>query len=250
MRGNTLPNAGLIRKWGIKVGRVLRRAPPPRWAGSTPNPVLEAALGEWATASSDIRDHLGTIFYEAASSRPRLMVELGTRQGVSTRALLAAAEVCDAHVLSIDLADCSGIDLPERFRRRWSFTRAEDVAFAGQGLADFCAARGLPPRAEVILVDTSHDYEHTRAEIAAWGPRLAPGGVLLFHDSNMGTGWYRRLDGKAEPGWNNERGVMRAIEEFLGRHFDEHTFFAGQADGFAVHHVPWSNGFTVLRKLG
>lgn len=245
----TVPDTGLIRKWRIKIARLLRRLAPARWPASTPHPVLAAALGEWASASSDIRDHLGTIFYEAVASRPRLLVELGTRGGMSTRALLAAAEMCGAQVLSVDIEDCSGIALPERFRPRWSFIYADDVAFAGQGFADFCAARGLPARAEVILVDTSHEYAHTRAEIAAWVPRLAPGGVLLFHDTHMGTGWYRRLDGKAEPGWNNQRGVIRAIEEFLGRQYDERTFFVDQAAGYLVRHVPWSNGFTVLRKL-
>jgi hypothetical protein len=238
-----------LRRIGVKVARVARRLRPQRWQSSTPHPGLASALGRWASASSDIRDHLGTIFYEAVSARPRLIVELGTRGGVSVRALLAAAESADAHVLSIDLADCSTVELPQTLRARWSFVQSDDVAFAGAPFERFCAGRGLPPVAEVILIDTSHLLEHTRAEIARWIPRLAPGGVMLLHDTNMADGWLRRLDGKVEPGWDNGRGVIQAIEELLGRRYDENTLFADCVGGYAVHHIPWSSGFTVLRRL-
>jgi cephalosporin hydroxylase len=235
-------------KLGRKASRVWRRWQPPRWQNSVPNPALAAALGPRVNANTDIHDHLGTIFSEAVSVRPRLLVELGTRGGVSTCALLAAAEVADAHPLSIDIADCSGVDLPARFRARWSFVQADDVAYAASPFEAFCASRGLPAMAELILVDTSHLYDHTRAEIAAWMPRLAPGGVMLFHDTNMGRGWFRRLNGRAEPSWDNERGVIRAIEEFLGRRYDETTCFVDALPGFMVEHVPWSSGFLVLRR--
>jgi hypothetical protein len=211
--------------------------------------VLADALGRWAVSPADIRDHLGALFAETIAARPRLIVELGTRGGVSTRALLAAAEVAGAHLLSVDIVDCPLSDIPDRFLRRWSFVRADDVAFAGQPFADFCAARALAPTAEAILVDTSHRYDHTRDELAVWLPRLAPRGVIMFHDTHMGAGWYRRLDGIVSRGWNNERGVIRAIEERLGRRYDETTFFTDVVGGFVVQHVPWSSGFTVLRRL-
>jgi len=219
------------------------------WYPSNPNPVLAEALGHSLSVPSDIRDHVGTIFYEALSSRPQLLVELGTRGGVSTRALLAAAEFANAHVLSIDIDDCSNIELPDRFRRRWTFIRSDDVLFAGEPFATFCTTRKLPPVAEVILVDTSHVFEHTRDEIKSWLPRLGPRGVMIFHDTNMGSGRYRRLDRDIGFGWDNKRGVIRAVEEALNRHYDELTFFADVAAGFVISHQPWSNGLLVMRKL-
>jgi cephalosporin hydroxylase len=218
------------------------------WCSSTPNPVLAEALGSWATVPSDIRDHVGTIFFEAISSRPRLIVELGTRGGVSTRALLAAAEITNARLLSIDIDDCSGSDLPDRLRGRWTFIRADDVAFAGEPFASFCATHALAPLAEVILVDTSHLFEHTCAEIKSWLPRLGQGGVIMFHDTNMGN--YRRLDRGVGLGWDNQRGVIRAVEQFLGRCYDEKTFFTDFAVGFGIIHLPWSSGLLIMRKLG
>lgn len=238
-----------VQKYVEKANRFKRRMVPQRWQMSVPHPALAEALGRWSTLRSDIHDHLCTIFFEIAAARPRLIVELGTRGGVSLRALLAVAEATDAQVLSVDIEDCSAVDIPERFRRRWTFLQDDDVALAGQPFEQFCAARGLPAVAEAILVDTSHVLEHTRAEIRHWVPRLAVGGVMMFHDTNMGGGWYRTLDGGAEYGWDNERGVIRAIEEVLGRRYDESSYFCDLAEGFAISHVPWSNGFTVLRKL-
>ncbi|RAI30921.1 hypothetical protein CH340_20135 [Rhodoplanes serenus] len=238
-----------VRRTGQKLARAMRRLAPARWYASMPHPGLAGALGRFATANSDIHDHLGTIFFEAVAASPRLIVELGTRGGVSTRALLAAAEVTGAQVLSVDIADCSAVDLPAALRARWTFVQADDVAFARAPFEQFCASRGLPPSPEVIFIDTSHEYEHTRAELAAWMPRLATPGVMLFHDTHMGKGWRRTLSGKAEPGGNGTRGVIQAIEEVFGRRWDETTYFADAACGYVVSHVPWSSGFTVLRKV-
>jgi cephalosporin hydroxylase len=233
-----------------KLREAVRSARPARWRASTPNPALAEALGPWAEANTDIHDHLGTLFAETVGARPKLIVELGTRGAVSTRALLAAAEVCDALLVSVDIEDCSRLDMPERFVRRWTFVRSDDIAFAGEPFEAFCAARRLPPLAQAIFVDTSHLYEHTRAEIAHWLPRLSAEGVMMFHDTNMGDGWFRRLDGRVSRGWDNARGVIRAIEERFGRRWDETTYFADVADGFLVRHAPWSSGFTVLRRVG
>lgn len=35
---------------------------------------------------------------------------------------------------------------------------------------------------DLVLIDTSHEYEHTKAELAAWLPRLNPGGLVWLHD--------------------------------------------------------------------
>src|SRR5690348_17788993 len=43
-------------------------------------------------------------------------------------------------------------------------------------------------RSDVFFLDTSHEYDHTLAELRAYMPRVAPGGVALFHDTNI-IGW-------------------------------------------------------------
>ena len=234
--------------WSWKPRAWLHSRTPQHWSAATPHPVLAEALGRWATERSDIHDHLGTIFAEALRGRPRLIVELGTRGGRSTCALLAAAELADAQVLSVDIEDCSGAEIPARFRPRWRFHLGDDVAFAGEPFERVCAKLGLPAEADFIFLDTSHLYEHTRDEIDRWLPRLSPGGAMLFHDTNLAN-WFRSLDGQVRRGWDNERGVIRAIEQQLGRRYDNGAYFVDVVAGFLVEHRPWCNGLTVLRRL-
>jgi predicted O-methyltransferase YrrM len=199
---------------------------------------------------SDISDHLGALFTETVMTRPRLIVELGTRGGESTRALIAAATACNARLLSVDIDPAPPLEVPGR--EQWSFVQSDDVRFGrdADGLERWCAEHGLAPEADVVFIDTSHQYEHTCDELAVWHKRLAPAGVLLFHDTNMGTPIYGRLDNSvSDIAWDNQRGVIRAIEKFLGRQYDEHTFFVDIAGGFLVSHRPNCNGFTVLRRL-
>ncbi len=171
---------------------------------------------------SDISEHLSNIFYHALEASPRFIVELGTRGGESTRILLTVVAVTNGRVLSIDIHDCSGIKVlhPER----WQFIQANDVAFGNEGFVSWCKGQGLVPKADVIFIDTSHLYEHTKSEIAAWVGHLSESGVMIFHDTNMGRGTYGRCDGTVDLGWDNQRGVIRAIEEFLGRRYEEEGF--------------------------
>src|SRR5271168_538411 len=75
---------------------------------------------------NDIVDHLPTLSFECNAASPKLIVELGTRFGVSTQTLIACAKTRNATMVSVDIADCSQVsDYPN-----WSFVHADDVAFA------------------------------------------------------------------------------------------------------------------------
>jgi len=192
-------------------------------------------------------DHLGFIFFFTVSARPKLIVELGTRGGASTRALLVAAERSDATVLSIDVDDCAGLDLPHR--DRWRFVRSDDIEFGRLRFADWCRGESLEPSIDVLYIDTSHFYEHTREEIDVWFKLLAPRGIVMFHDTNMGTGIYPHTDGHIGTGIDNDRGVIRAIEDFTGRSYIESDFFYDVRGGFAISHFPYGSGLTVMQRL-
>lgn len=210
-----------------------------------PDPILARTLAG-CRARSDISDHLGEIYHAALDSPPGLIVELGTRGGESTRALLAAAAATERHVLSIDTEPCDPAELPHR--ERWHFVQADDVAFGRDHFAEWCETKDLPTGISTLFVDTSHEYEHTRREIAAWFPHLSPGAHAVFHDTHMADGTYGRLDGSIGHGWDNRRGVIRALEEYLGRSYDESSRFVDLADGHLVRHLPNCNGLTVVRK--
>ncbi|MFO7534533.1 MAG: class I SAM-dependent methyltransferase [Kiritimatiellia bacterium] len=208
-------------------------------------PLIDGLRGH--TSASDISDHLSTLFFLTLMQQPRLIVELGTRGGESTRALLAAASVVNARMLSLDINECGGIELTHR--DRWSFVKCDDVTFGLTGLDEWCRQEGLEPKVDVLFIDTSHKYEHTKRELAAWMPRLSEGGLVMLHDTNMGQGAYTRLDGSTGLGWDNQRGVIRALEEWLGCHYQENRYFADYIKGFALFHYPNCDGLTVLKRI-
>ena len=57
----------------------------------------------------------------------------------------------------------------------------------------------IPEWLDLLLIDSSHEYEQTRAELAAWLPRLPSDGLLWLHDYSGGY-----------------PGVKRALDEVLG----------------------------------
>ena len=149
---------------------------------------LAAALADRMSRWSDIREYM-PFLYEQARSRPGVRVlELGTRKGNSTLAFLAGAKESGGHVWSCDVhpvdRDPDGM-LPWARHPLWTFIRGDDMDPAAQVL--------MPPEADVLFIDTSHEYDHTLAELRAYMPRLAPGGIALFHDTNIydwpGYGW-------------------------------------------------------------
>lgn len=134
---------------------------------------------------SDIQHHLGLLHSLARGN----VLELGTRGGVSTTALLAGVELRGGHVWSIDIEDCAGV-LPAH--PQWTFMKGDSRdADLSEGIINaMMRADGSddPPSdwqgdvIDLILVDTFHAYEQTQAELALWGPRIAPGGSICLHD--------------------------------------------------------------------
>lgn len=192
---------------------------------------------------TDISDHLLTLFAEAASVHPRLIVELGVRGGESTFAFERAARLSGAQVLSVDLEDCQ----VQSSYPKWTFVKQNDVTFASE-FADWCASHQLSPEIDVLFIDTSHLYQHTLEELRLWMPYLSAKSKMILHDTNMRR-VYRRADRSLGLGWDNDRGVIRALEETLGAKFNEAQDFVTLADGWLVRHWSHCNGLTVVEKL-
>ena len=157
---------------------------------------LQSAYEDRLSRPSDIREYL-PFLNEQARSRPGVRVlELGARRGNSTLAFLAGAAVSGGHVWSCDIDDVrrfpDGIG-PFGRSPRWTFTCGDDMDATVQSL--------LPAQCDLLFLDTSHEYEHTLAELRAYMPRVAPGGVALFHDTHL-MGWPGyEWDGDVSPVW-------------------------------------------------
>jgi len=208
---------------------------------------LTKLFGRTVPQPSDISDHLNTLYFMASMVRPKLLVECGVRSGNSTRALLAAAGDHNAHLISIDTDDCSAITIPLEFKALWHFVRADDVTFLTSEFEQYCRDQGLASYADLVFIDTSHSYEHTRAELEASRSILRPGGLLLLHDTNLRRHCVK-LDNSIVLARNIDRGVMRAVEKFMDREYDENLLFSDNQNGWVLFHMPYCAGLTILRK--
>lgn len=170
---------------------------------------------QYCVQPSDIQHHLPLLYSLARGN----VVELGTRTGVSTAALLAGVEAHGGRVWSVDLDDCSGLYAGHPL---WTFVRGDsrDTTWTHQvsprNSSEFICA---PDTVDLLFIDTEHQYDVTTAELAAWFPYLRPGSRILLHDPETFPG------------------VRRAITEFCTARGWPVTFVL-PCNGMAVIEVP------------
>lgn len=200
-------------------------------------------IAERSRKKTDISDHLVDLFIQSLSIRPKLIVELGVGHGESTFVWERMARICNSVIVSVDIDDCSHISS----YKDWNFIQKDDISFAKE-FAGWCSNKDLEPKIDVLFIDTSHLYEHTVEEIAAWFPFLSDKAKVFFHDTNM-TKIYFRKDHSMGLGWNNKRGVIRALEKYFNRQFNEKDDFAAIINGWLIKHQSHCMGLTTLEKL-
>lgn len=127
---------------------------------------------------SDIRGHLEFIHAEALGRA--VIAELGVRSGNSTCAILAAiGQAGLGELWSVD-QDVPWVPRSWYQLPHWHFLQADDIS--GQ------ARSWVPEQLDMLLIDTSHDQDHTLAELVAYGLRVREGGVILCHDTQWVPG--------------------------------------------------------------
>jgi predicted O-methyltransferase YrrM len=142
------------------------------------------------------------------ASRHKRIIEIGSWLGRSTRAL---ADNTDGFVEVVDTWAGSDeeehknflVTKPEgwlfnEFTKNMEGTRTLVVANCMTSLE--AAALCWDSQFDMIFIDAAHDYESTKADILAWRPLLAPGGILSGHDYG---------------GWP---GVTQAVDEVVPNH--------------------------------
>src|SRR3954451_5497851 len=144
------------------------------------------------------------------SLRPRLFVELGVLHGVSyftfcqgsarnggtTRCFAVDTWKGDEHTGSYD---------EDVWRHVTLFNSDRYSAFSTLLRQSFDQAAGLFKDGSIALlhIDGLHTYEAVRHDFETWLPKLAPHGVVLFHDSNV---------------HDRNFGVARLVRELEGRY--------------------------------
>ena len=200
-----------------------------------------------STPETDISDHLSTIFSLAMSQKPKTILELGTRGGESTKALTQVLHLIGAQGYSVDLSEAP-LWLTET--KHWNHFVADDTLFA-ESLVSTWPNGDTYKGVDLLFLDTSHFYDHTLVELNLYWDHLNVGGILLLHDTNCTSEVTRRFSGSSNQGWDNERGVIRAVEEFFNCKIDENSLVSlnlMHRGAKALTHFPWNNGLTVIFK--
>ncbi len=134
---------------------------------------------------SDIQHHLPLLFSLAKGN----VLELGTRGGVSTAALLAGVERQSGFVHSVDIEDCSQV---AKGHAQWFFIRGDS--------RNPEIVEQVDTPLDLLLIDTFHTYEQSTTELSLWGLLVTPGGTICMHDTETFPG------------------VRRAAQEFADMH--------------------------------
>lgn len=114
--------------------------------------------------------------------RPRLVVETGVHDGLSSALILEALNRNDAgHLASVDLPaldlpdDGPGWLVPDRLRDRWSLDPGDAKRLLPAVLERY-------PAVDIFIHDSDHRREHREFEFRTVRPRAAPGALLLSDD--------------------------------------------------------------------
>ncbi|HWA85394.1 MAG TPA: class I SAM-dependent methyltransferase [Opitutus sp.] len=144
------------------LGQAESFSPPdaPPWSSE---PTVSAFLGELAA-------RLGA----------RTVVELGCFVGWTSAHLALALRTTGGTLHCVD-AEQRFVDAARRNLARHGL--ADRVSFHTGRSTDEAVLASLPSHCDLVFIDTSHQLEDTRGEIARYSARLSSGGCLALHDS-------------------------------------------------------------------
>lgn len=155
-------------------------------AGANPMPVTLATMRD--PVADDISNHLMTLALIITEFGLQQIVELGTRDGNSTLALLEGARLVGGHVTSVDVQPCalakSRVEA-SGLKDLWTFLEADDMQLSPPL---------IPEVIDFLFVDTTHLYEPTRAELNKYCAFLRDGSWIALHDYVSFTGVSRAVD--------------------------------------------------------
>ena len=172
---------------------------------------------------------------------------MGVRTGESTRVFLEVAKKFNSKIYSVDLSEKPNI---EGFDN-WHFHQGDDLSFGKELTENNRFPDGRPfSGIDLLFIDTSHEFEHTLKELEIFFPLMSDKGLVVLHDTNLSEHPNRRLDGSVNVGWDNTRGVTRALESFFKTNIKEDLFqsYFNPGKTFAYLNIPWCNGLYFIKR--
>ena len=188
------------------------------------NPILDPLFRPQARSgiASAWHAHVPFAQWLVAATRPALIVELGTHNGISYAAFCETVltEKLPTRCYAVDSwagDDHAGHYDESVYAQLRAFHDGRYSGFSELLRMTFDEARDLITDGTVDLlhIDGFHSYDAVRHDFESWGPKLSPRAVVLFHDTNvLGRGF----------------GVARFWAEVEGR-FPSFSFLHGHGLG-------------------
>jgi predicted O-methyltransferase YrrM len=177
--------------------------------------------------AGDADQHYITLFALSLSLKAKNILELGVRNGGSTRAFLNALEYTNGNLVSVDIND--NLILRENFKNQtnWSFIVSDAIHFLKNENKIY----------DIILIDDWHDGIHVTKELELIYNLVTPNSLILAHDTmcwNTQPNYHYYLDQDGEFG---NGGPWRAIKNLDKKIWEYST-------------IPVNNGLTIIRKIG
>jgi predicted O-methyltransferase YrrM len=171
----------------------------------------EQTRAEWPNAGASGVEMMTMLTGLILSSGLTRIVQCGHYVGFSTLLLgmIGRQMGVSKFLYSVDIAE-----VPSAYTRRWlEKAGLTNVEVAVHDSADpVCvqeAAQFLGGPPQLVYVDSSHQYEHTRRELVQWWAALPPGGLLVMDDVSA---WAAAFDS------TKKGGSHRAAAEFRQHH--------------------------------
>ena len=174
---------------------------------------------------SDIGPHLGYLTETVILHNAKRVIELGTRRGGSTGALLIGVAETQGHLWSIDPDGSCGNQVlsfyGELASQRWTFIHGHSHDEEVLRLL-----RATVEPYDLIFIDSSHEAEQTQKELVYYNYLLKKGGRMILHDTDPRNDYW----------W---AGVRQPVYAFLCTHREYHI------ERDVIH----SEGMLTLAKL-
>jgi predicted O-methyltransferase YrrM len=177
--------------------------------------------------NGDSDQHVLTLYAIALGRKAKRILELGVRNGDSTRPLLLAAQKNKGILTSVDIQPTSYVP-PENLAEHWRFITKDAL--------DFLQNDNPSEPYDLIFIDDWHAYGHVKAELEQIDRLVSPKTVILVHDLMYGnTCPHYHCDLTLPNGQWANGGPYRAVAELNSQFWE-----------FAT--LPYNNGLTLLRK--
>lgn len=202
---------------------------------------------------TEISSLIPVLFFHGFIQNPRLIVEAGVCLGYSSRAFSMVNKICNSKLIGLD-NDPNSIPAYSNLHNS-EFVLINDLQFTHY----YATSEFKNTPLDVVFIDTSHEYEHTLAEITQFVPLLSKNGIIMFHDSyvtpltvnNRPAFW--RINDTIQLACVNPFGVAPAIKKYFSISFDESKYtnmrFTLNENAWQMIHYPFCNGLTILKKI-